>query len=148
MRTLWLGYFLVAFSAMSGMANGLEFSNPYSIAFAVIAYVYWTYLVLCLHLELRKKDSNYPFDPGDSMLGAIIPFVYIFWNWFWVSEIYKWLGQSKIKALTLGALVSVLSLVAYPDNLDRLPSSINLIALCGLFATIDVINRKLKQVSR
>ena len=136
MRTLWLGYFLVAFSAMSGMANGFEFSNPYSIAFAVIAYVYWTYLVLCLHLELRKKDSTYPFDPCDSMLDAIIHFVYIFWNWFWVSEIYKWLGQPKTKALALGALVSVLSLIAYPDNLDRLPSAINLIALCGLFATI------------
>lgn len=147
MSTLWPGYFLVAFSAMSGMANGFEFSNVFSITFAVIAYVYWTYLVLRLHLDLRKKDSNYPFDPGDSMLGAMIPFVYIFWNWFWVSEVYKWLGQSKIKAITLGALVSVLSLAAYPDNLDRLPASINLIALCGLFATIDMMNRKLKQIS-
>lgn len=136
----------MALSALFGFMIG-DFSNPYSISFSVIAYVYWTFLVLRLHLNLRKKDKAYPFDPGDSMLGALVPFVYIFWNWFWVSEICKWLGQPKKKALALGAFVAFLSLVAYPDNLDRLHGSLNLIALSGLFATIDMLNRSMKKAT-
>ena len=147
MKMLWPGYFFIAISAMSGLVNGCAFLNPYSISSAVLAYVYWTYLVLRLHLNLRKKDPNYPFDPGDSMLGAIIPFVYIFWNWLWMTQMCERLGQSKRKALLLGAIVAVLSLIAYPDNLDRIPESINLIALCCLFGTIDMMDRKLKQAS-
>ncbi len=138
------GFFLVALSALSALGHGVEFSNPLTIAFSILAYLYWTFLILQLHLRLRKIDTSYPFDPGDSMLGSLIPFVYIFWNAFWVSEICKWFGQSKSKALACGCLVAALSLIAYPDNLDRLPGSMNLIALCCLFGTIAIIERKIE----
>ncbi|MDX2105192.1 MAG: hypothetical protein SFY67_02210 [Candidatus Melainabacteria bacterium] len=144
MNNCWPGFFLVALSALSAILYGVEYSNPFTISFSVLAYLYWTFLVLQIHLRMRKIDNSYPFDPGDSMLGSLIPFVYIFWNAFWVSEIFKWFGQTKSKALAYGSIVAALSLIAYPDNLDRIPGSMNLIALCGLFGTIAIIERKVK----
>lgn len=128
------GYFLTGLIAISACIYKFNFLNPVTISFQIISYIYWTYLISCLHTDIVKKDPHYPFGPRESMLGALIPFAYIFWNWCWVHESAKWSGLTRNQAFLLGALTAIASTIVYPDNLHKIPGIVNILAFVFLFA--------------
>lgn len=137
------GYFLVVLAAISACLQQFEFLNPLTITFQLIAYVYWTYLISHLHAKLHKKDTSYPFGPKESMLGALIPFAYIFWNWCWVQKMSNWSGLSINRSFLLGATIAGASVFGYPDNLHKFPGYANLIALIVLFVSASYLNKRI-----
>ncbi len=137
------GYSLVILVTISACLQKFEFLNPVTISFQLIAYVYWTYLIFCLHAKLHTKDTSYPFGPKESMLGALIPFAYIFWNWCWVQKMSNKSGLSLKHSFFLGATIAGASLFAYPDNLHKFPGYANLIALSVLFVSANYLNRRI-----
>ncbi len=138
-----MGYLLAILVAISASLQKFEFLNPVTISFQLIAYVYWTYLISRLHKTLHKKDPNYPFGPKESMLGALIPFAYIFWNWCWVQRMSNRTGLSLIRSFLFGSLIAASSLFAYPDNLHKIPGYANLIALIILFVSANYLNGRI-----
>ncbi len=139
-KRFYAGFVLVALIAGSACAYKFDFLNPVTISAQIIAYIYWTYLILCLHSNIHKYDSAYPFGPKESMLGALIPFAYIFWNWCWVHEMSKWTKLSKIQSFSLGALIALASVFAYPDNLHKFSGFVNLIAFTILFTSANYLS--------
>lgn len=137
------GYILVAVTALTPAFYKIDFLNPVTISAQVIAYVYWTYLIYCLHSSIIKNDPAYPFGPKESMLGALVPFAYIFWNWCWVHEAGKWSKLKKHESLFLGALTAVASIIAYPDNLHKIPGVVNVLAFVFLFAQANFLRAKI-----
>jgi len=137
------GYPLVILVAVSACLQKFQFLNPVTIALQLIAYIYWTYLIACLHAILHKKDANYPFGPKESMLGALIPFAYIFWNWCWVQKMSNKSGLSVKRSFLFGAAIAAASLFAYPDNLHKFAGYANLIALIVLFVSANYLNKRI-----
>ncbi len=139
----FVGYLLVLLVFISACLQKFEFLNPVTISFQLIAYVYWTYLISWLHARLHKKDTTYPFGPKESMLGALIPFAYIFWNWCWLQKMSQWSGLSLNFSFLLGATIATASVFAYPDNLHKFPGYMNLFSLIVLFVSVNYLNVKI-----
>lgn len=135
--------FLLAAALLASRLLSDDHLNPAGISLHLACYLYFTYIVFHLtglHLE---KDPVCPYGPRESAVGTLIPFSYIFWNFFWTSDILARQGTSRPVALGAGIATGLASVIAFPDNLDKLDSLASAGAFFILFATAGYIRSRI-----
>ncbi|MBK9143506.1 MAG: hypothetical protein IPM23_13470 [Candidatus Melainabacteria bacterium] len=141
-RRIAAGFLLAAALFASRLLSG-DHLNPAGISLHLVCYLYFTYIVFHLTRLHLEKDPLCPYGPRESAVGTLIPFSYIFWIFFWASDILARLGTSRPVALGAGILTGLAGVIAFPDNLDKLDSLASAGAFFILFATAGYIRSRI-----
>ncbi|MBZ0188648.1 MAG: hypothetical protein K8F91_20550 [Candidatus Obscuribacterales bacterium] len=145
---LYIGfaYFLTAMLALSTVWTCAVYLNQFTISLHVTCYIYWVFLVMKLHQKAHLEEKKYPYGPRESAVGAIIPFSYIFWNFFWVEKMTQRFSPDKNRPYapaTLGILCAAASLICFPDNMERMPIWLQLSSFLMLFSIIAYLSKRI-----
>ncbi|MCA9805715.1 MAG: hypothetical protein KC777_27275 [Cyanobacteria bacterium HKST-UBA02] len=135
--------FLLASALLASRLLSADHLNPAGISLHLACYLYFTYLMFHITRLHLARDPACPYGPRESAVGALIPFSYIFWNFFWSSDLLARLGMSRPVALCAGIVTGLASIIAFPDNLDKLDSLASAGAFFILFATAGYIRAKI-----
>lgn len=142
------GYLLTLSLIISPLFFNGDHLNQVTISIKVVTYLLWTYTIMILHCDVRAVDSQYPYGPKESMVGAWIPFSYIFWNFFWVSQLWKKLdlGVYSIKQnhYIVGVIAGLACVFCFPDNMDKIPNIMPVAGFIVLFTITWIMSNQLK----
>ena len=132
-----VGYLMTLSLLVTPLLFSGDHLNQVTITTKVLAYILWTYTIMQVHRDVLKIDAQYPFGPKESMFGAWIPFSYIFWNFYWVSQLWRRLDlgfYSVRNCHYLAGLAAGLACVfCYPDNMDKIPNVMPVAGFTTLF---------------
>lgn len=128
-----------------------RYLNPLTISLHVCNYLYWASTIFLLHRDARILIPSYPFGPVESVVGALIPFSYIFWNFHWISQMWERLEigrfSFKYNQYFVGCLAALASVFCFPDNLDKLPSVVPLFAFLVLYSITWLLTLRINKLS-
>tara|TARA_Y100001978_G_C23616279_1_gene396120 strand:- start:281 stop:775 length:495 start_codon:yes stop_codon:yes gene_type:complete len=127
-----------------------DYLNALTISLQIVNYIFWAYTITLLHTEVRAIDSGYPFGPRESMVGALIPFSYIFWNFYWISVMWERLEMGahsfRYSHYFVGLSAAVASVLCFPDNLDKIPSLVPTLSFVILYTTTWLFTRRIREL--
>ncbi len=124
--------------------------NALTISLQIVNYTFWAYTITLLHTEVRAIDPRYPFGPRESMVGSLIPFSYIFWNFYWISVMWERLDMGtrgfRYSHYFVGLSAAVASVLCFPDNLDKIPSLVPTLSFVILYTTTWLFTRRIREL--
>lgn len=128
-----------------------RYLNPLTISLHICNYIYWASTIFLLHRDARNLIPSYPFGQVESVVGAMIPFSYIFWNFHWVSHMWERLEMGsysfKYNQYFVGSLAALASVLCFPDNLDKLPSVVPFFAFIVLYSITWLLTLRINKLS-
>lgn len=152
MTSFHIGISLCILALITGMTNGGTHINLLGTSAHLICYLLLSYNVFCLHKQLGKSSANgYHIGPIEVAVFMLVPFFYIFWNTYWMESCCRNIAdripfdKKRFFGLHMYSwLVLALSPLCYPDNMDRLPSSVSLLSLICFFSLLQNLSRKVQ----
>lgn len=147
---VYIGYFLTICLLIAPAFFGGKHLNSVTISLQVFLYLFWAIGITLLHKDIKAIASDYQFGPKESMVGALVPFSYIFWNFHWVSEMWKELGLGAFSFRNnnhiVGLIAALASCACFPDNLDKIPQVVPVFGFILLFTLTWIFTNRIESL--
>lgn len=147
-RRVIFGYLFIAGFVITPLFYSGEHLNSVSISMQILLYLFWASGITLLHREIKEVDSDYQFGPKESMVGALVPFSYIFWNFHWISVMWKELELGAFSFrhnnYVVGLLAALASCACYPDNMDKIPQAVPVCGFILLFSITWIFTNRIR----
>lgn len=147
-RRIAIGITLTLAVFLSPLLFEGAYLNGVTISLQVVNYLFWASTITLLHREVAEVLPDYPFGPRESMVGALIPFSYIFWNFHWISVMWERLDMGKYSFkyshYVVGLSAAVASVFCFPDNMDKIPTMVPALSFVVLYTVTWLFTRTIR----